>query len=319
VATKINAGGTEKRGDLWFVDPYQVQVSEELRGRRRPPADDAIIEMACSLLEHGQLQPVLTRRDGQGRLVLTLGFTRTAAARLIRDGFTDPDGTERRDERFMLKAAVSDCSDQQAFTRNVIENARRNATSDMDDAHNQERLRGYGMTDVEIGRLYGARDGARVSRIRKLLRLNDDAQLLVHQGQLSVDAALTMLDMPEPARKAAVEKAKSGEKVTGADVKRQVREHHLRDEPSDGATPEPMAPSGKAPKTPLSIREIRKFFEDLAVATDSVDDPAWIPAVQRFAKDFGAFLAGTKSEKAARKAISRMLATTPETGPAEAE
>ena len=73
-----------------------------------------------------------------------------------------------------------------------------------------------------------------------------------------------------------------------------------------------MAPSGKAPKTPLSIREVREFFETLSTATGSVEDPTWIPAVQRFAKDFGSFLAGTKSAKAACKAIGRLLAATQE-------
>lgn len=313
MATRIDAGQNVRRGDLFFIDPYEITVSEDLRGRHLPPTEDQIIEMACSLLEHGQLQPVNARRDGKSRLILTLGFTRTAAARLIRDGFTDQDGNERKDPEFALQVKVSDCSDQQAFTRNVIENARRNNTTPMDDAHNQDRLRGYWMADSEIGKLYGERNGTRVSRLAKLLRLNEEAQLLVHQGALSVDAALAVLDLPDKEQKAAVAKAASGEKVTGADVKRQVREHHLRDqheaESTDG--PAPKA-TGKSPKLPLTIKEVRAFFEELATAEDSMEDPAWIPGVQQFAKDVGAWLAGKKSDKAMRKALGKLLAGTPE-------
>lgn len=317
MATRINAGENVRRGDLFFIDPYEIIVSEELRGRHLPPTEDQIIEMACSLLEHGQLQPVNARRVKDQRLSLTAGFTRTAAARMIREGFTDPDGNERKDEAFVLQVKIKDCNDREAFTANVIENARRNATSPMDDAHNQNKLRDYGMTDTEIGKLYGERNSARVSRLAKLLRLNDEAQLLVHQGALSVDAALAVLDLPDEEQKKAVAKASSGEKVTGAEVKRQVREHHLRDqheaEPTgDGKEPQAMVPSGKTPKLPLSIKEVRSFFETLATADDSVEEAVWIHAVQKFAKDVQSWLAGKKSDKAMCKAIGKLLAGTPE-------
>ena len=328
MATRINAGENVRRGDLFFINPYEIIVSEELRGRHLPPTEDQIIEMACSLLDHGQLQPVNARRVKDQRLSLTAGFTRTAAARMIRDGFIDPDGNERKDEAFVLQVKIKDCNDREAFTANVIENARRNATSAMDDAHNQNKLRDYGMTDTEIGRLYGERSGARVSRLAKLLRLNDEAQLLVHQGALSVDAALVVLDLPDAEQKKVVEKAAAGEKVTGADVKRQVREHHLRDQheaestdgdedgdsSSDGGSkkPQAMAPSGKTPKLPLSIKEVRQFFETLSTSDDSVEEAVWIPAVQKFAKDVQSWLAGKKSDKAMCRAIGKLLAGTPE-------
>jgi len=139
----------------------------------------------------------------------------------------------------------------------------------------------------------------------------------VHTGKLSSDAALAALDLPDEDRKAAVEKAAAGEKVTGADVKRQVLEHHLRDqhdaEPTDdGKEPQAMAPSGKSPKLPLSIKEVRSFFETLTTADDSVEEAAWIPAVQKFAKDVGSWLAGKKSDKSMCKAIGKLLAGTPE-------
>ena len=42
MALKINAGET-KRGDFFFVDPFQVIVKEDLRGRHKPITPEAIM------------------------------------------------------------------------------------------------------------------------------------------------------------------------------------------------------------------------------------------------------------------------------------
>jgi ParB-like chromosome segregation protein Spo0J len=319
MSMKVNAGKV-RRSDLLWVDPFQVEVHEELRGRAKAPSDDQIVEMACSLLDHTQLQPVVVRRGPENRLILTLGFTRTAAARLIRDGFKDADGKMRQDKSFALQVRVTEGNDQDAFVANVIENARRNATTPVDDAHNQDRLRTrYGMTDVEIAHLYGE-SATRVSRIKSLLRLDNSQQDLVHTGAVAVDAAIASLDLPDEERTALFTEAAKGQRVTGARVRRQVRDKHLRDEPDDAPpTGEPMEPSEKATKVPRTIKEVREFFEALSTATDSVSDPRWIKSVQKFAKSIQQWLAGTRSDKAACKAIDRLLASTPEPEPDEPE
>src|SRR4051812_22350646 len=108
MAVKINTGDSEyTRQDYFFVDPFEVIVKEELRGRRKPPTEEAIIDMATSMNDHGQQQPVQVRKADNNRIMLNLGFTRTAAARLIRTGFVceDEDGGVReiKDEEFKLK------------------------------------------------------------------------------------------------------------------------------------------------------------------------------------------------------------------------
>jgi hypothetical protein len=80
-----------------------------------------------------------------------------------------------------------------------------------------------------------------------------------------------------------------------------------------------MEPSEKATKVPRTIKEVREFFEALSTATDSVSDPRWIKSVQKFAKSIQQWLAGTRSDKAACKAIDRLLASTPEPEPDEPE
>lgn len=232
MATKVNAGDV-KRGDLLFVDPFEIKVVEELRGRHKPPTEEAVIKMAMSILEHGQLEPVECRKIENHRLQLTLGFTRTAAVRLIRTGFTDLDGVERpADKEFRLKAVITDTNDDKAFIRNVVENAHRNATTAMDDAFNQDRLRTkYGMNDAEIARLYQYKGQGMVTRLKKLLSLDTRFQDMVHDGTLSINGALELLDLPADQRDSALQAATDQDsgKVNATDLRAQVRDRILAD------------------------------------------------------------------------------------------
>lgn len=317
MALRISAGDDVKRGDVFFIDPAQVIVKNELRGRSRPPAPDAIIRRAINMLEVGQLQPVEARRVEQNHLMLNLGFTRTAAARLIREGF-DHEGVHYGDPQFMLQVRVVDCNDEQAFIRNVVENAQRDQTSPIDDAMNQQRLREYGKNDVEIAKLYGygsngKPSSSKVSRLRKLLQLSKEQQEMVHEGTLSVQAALDLLELPTEKRDEAIKAAKEasvteghGKEISGSQVRAVVRDHILHD---DNKAPTPATPGDTAedPKgaKPRTMREIRKFLETTMRGEDAD------PAVARFCQDTLRWLNGKTTDKAMSNAIGRLLDAKP--------
>ena len=302
MAATINAGEV-RRGDLWFVDPFQIIVKEELRGRHTPPTEDAIIDMAVSMMDNGQQQPVQCRRLPDKRLQLSLGFTRTAAARLIRHGFTDPDGVERKDEEFMLQVKITDANDQQAFVNNVIENAHRNQTSPIDDAHNQHKLREtYGYTDAQITKLYRYRDENKVGRLRRLLSLPKEVQQMVHGDTMPVKAALELLDLPDDKRDEAIKAAtnESGQ-VVAAKVTRQVRENILSDQ-EDQSHAGGNGPADDTPKPrykPLVLAEVRKFYEVLAESGD--------PALVEHAKIMLLWIRGQRSNKYATNHLTALV------------
>lgn len=250
MATKVNAGDV-KRGDLLFVDPFQVQVKEELRGRHKPPTEEAVIKMAMSIQEFGQEVPVECRKIADHKLQLTLGFTRTAAIRLIRTGFTDLEGVVHpADPNFRLKVVITDTNDDAAFIRNIVENAHRNQTSAMDDAFNQQRLRDkYAKTDAEIARLYQYKGQGMVTRLKKLLGLDSRFQDMVHEGTLSINGAIELLDLPPEDRDAALKAATNEEsgKVNATDLRAQVRDRILADQDAaDGDGSVIMPPDGTA-------------------------------------------------------------------------
>lgn len=304
MAVKINAGEV-KRGDVFFIDPFQVIQEESNRGRHRAPEPDSIRKLAVNLLEIGQLQPVEARRIEDNKLQLTLGFTRTAAARLIREGF-EYDGESYHDPDFKLKVSVVDCNEQMAFIRNVVENAHRDQTSPIDDAFNQQRLRDqYGMSDVEIARIYGycsngETSSSKVCRLRKLLRLNSEQQDLVHSGKLSVQAALDLLDLPEDKRDEVVESVQPKEngKISGSTVREAVRAKLLDDDAQDAAETAPVVTKSK----PRTISEIRRFLNEIIQDDDMEAD------VVTFCEAMLAWVNGTRTNESMLYVIQQLTA-----------
>lgn len=305
-----------KRSDEFGVNPFDITVSEELRGRSKPPTEEQIIARAESMLEHSQLQPCQVRRiDSAGNLSLILGFTRMAAARIIRTGFVGTDGEFKQDPEFNLTVKVVDCNDQKSFLRNIVENAQRNPTSPIDDAVNQQKLRDrYQLSDTDIMKLYGERNTNRIGKLRKLLLLEEPIQDMVHEGTLAVDPAIALLDLPPGERLAAVNAATSTNgngkaKVDGSAIKAQVREHHLND---DGQRPEGVGTATEEEDTgkkyvPLSMRELRKY---LAAVSDN-EDERYDEAECRFAKDMLAFMAGKRKAQGMDNALRRLLEAKP--------
>jgi ParB-like chromosome segregation protein Spo0J len=312
MAIKINAGEV-KRSDLYSVDPFQIVVKEELRGRWSPPTEQMIVDMALSMMENGQRQPVEVRKIAEDKLLLVLGFTRTAAARLIRTGFTHEE-VFHQDEQFKLKCSLTDANDQKAFINNIVENAHRNNTSPIDDAMNHHKLRdSYGFSDTDIAKLYQQGSNpdktvnvSKVGRLRRLLALPEEAKLLIHTGKLAVQAALDILDIEdEEVRNNMLQQVYTdcgaGESVSGATIRSKIRDVILNDDSkTDAEKAESATAAGKKAIKPRSMKEIRTFFGELQ--ENHVDE-----AVKEFSKQLLAWVDGKKSDKVMGKAVEAFL------------
>ena len=137
MARKINAGDDMKRSDILLVDPFQIEVKEELRGRHKPVTEQDIIDMAISMATYKQRQPVECRVIEGNRLRLNLGFTRTNAARLLREGF-EHDGVRYHVPDFLLKVMVVDCNDQEAW-EHILNDNNKPQTAEDDSAEAESR------------------------------------------------------------------------------------------------------------------------------------------------------------------------------------
>ncbi len=295
MATQVKDG---RRCDLFAMAPEAIVVVEDLRGRWTPPTEAAIIGMAESLLEHGQQQPVVGRKVGD-KVQLVSGFTRIAAARLIRSGFVDSNGTHVCDPDFQIKVVLRALNDEGSFVANIVENRERNATSPIDDAHNQDKLRDrYSKTDAEISRLYRC-DGSTVARLKRLLLSPAKVQDQVHLGLMTVQAALDLQELPPEKREQAVAEAtKPNGKVNAGKIREQVREHHLADhaEQPEAAESEQAEPKA-TPKLPRTVKQVREFFEQALAEEGASDDTKAICKVAI------GFINGTRTAASLAKAL----------------
>jgi ParB-like chromosome segregation protein Spo0J len=339
-----------RRSDMFHVDPTRILVREDLRGRRYPPSEEAIIRRAVSFYRYGQLQPCVVRLISHAGAtnvpLLSAGFTRTAAARLLREGFVVPDDFEEEAlaeaaesqvppvkagdfiqvAEFMLQIRHTKCNEKEALIHNIVENNERDATSDIDDAHNQERLRrDHGFSNAEIARLYnyGAGGQNKVSRLSRLLELPDPIQLRVHLGEIPTQAALELLESGRPQEQwedLLAESTSTTGKVVAAKLRDTVRDHQLADFedanqaaeaaasgtcPVTGTKPEP-------PKTkPRSMANVKKLVDSVINGEWDNVDPATV-ALMRKVKQY---LAGRLRDETLLKAFGDHL----ESEPAEEE
>lgn len=275
MSMKLDAGEV-KRQDMFLIDPAHIVVDHSLNGRKNQHDEKSIAELAESIAKFGQKQPVTVRRIEGNKVQLSFGYRRYEAVALY--------NSQHPDAPLKLKAIVTDANDKDSFIGNVVENIDRKTTNAVDDAHNQRRLREeYGYTEAEIASLYHVSQ-AWVCQVRKLLTLSDELQTKVIEGNLPVAAAMELagLTVDEQATAVAAAITPTGE-ISAAEVKKVVREKK----------------AAKGEKCGRSLREVRKFYEELNLP--GVDDK-----IREFAKSGLAFLNGTKTEQQMENAIKKL-------------
>ncbi len=217
MSMKLNAGDVG-RSDEFLIAPKEILVDDTLNGRWQPHAEDAIEQMANSFESEGQLQAIQVRRVHDNKVQLVLGYRRFNAARLYNE--------RHPDQPMKLKCKVVIVNDEEAFRRNIVENRERAECSPVDDAHNQRRLReGFGWTDTKIAEFYHV-SPPYVGVLKKLLTLPSDVQKMVHERQLSVQAATGLADLPADEQKQILVAGQT-EGLTSQNVVKKVRDKKI--------------------------------------------------------------------------------------------
>lgn len=206
-----------KSTSYYSVPIELVIINDELNGRIEPITDADIDRMVNSILEVGQLQPCVVRKDGDF-YNLAFGFTRAKAVKRINE-------RKLTEEPLLLKCISARMTDEEALRRNIAENTHRNATTCIDDAHNQQALRDQGMNNTEIAKFYGI-SNSKVTEYAKLLDLSEKHQMLVHRGKLAKSAAILLLTSACPPERydEVLKEAKDGQVYSTNKVRAQLRE-----------------------------------------------------------------------------------------------
>lgn len=198
----------KRSGEEWNPLPEEVTIPSELNGRHDLPD---IEELIHSIVTHGQIQPVLFRREG-GNMVLVSGFSRLRAIAEINKRGLKP-------MPMRLRGVVTLMTEHQAFLATIEENRVRNATTPMDDAHNIQRLlHNYSMTEEEVAATYRASTAWVRDRLQ-LLELTSEAAEAVHTGRVKPSAAKAIAKLSKELQRKVV--AKEG-RITAKDVQAEV-------------------------------------------------------------------------------------------------
>ena len=212
-------------------NPYQTRANID---------DQALNELAASILVNGIVQPIVVR-PMNGRYQLIAGERRWRASQKI--------------GREFVPAVIKQVSNEQAMEMTIVENLQREGLNPMEEARAFDRLsREFNLTQEQMSQKTG-KDRASIANLLRLLRLPEAIQQAIEKGELTAGHAkvLLMLDSPEAILAAA-------QKIRAASLSvRQTEEliHRLL-APHDGAAEEPKAKRAVDPNVRAAEEELQR-------------------------------------------------------------
>jgi len=167
--------------------PREIPVREIDRNpyQTRSRVDEGqLAELAQSIAATGVVQPIVVRPLQNGRFQLIAGERRWLASQKA--------GKET------VPAIVRQVSDEQAMEMTIVENLQRTDLNPMEQARAFERLgREFRLTQEQMAQRTG-KDRASVANFLRLLRLPQEVQDKVENGQLSFGHARALLALEDP-------------------------------------------------------------------------------------------------------------------------
>lgn len=212
-ATEFNVA----RGDaLYRVWPEDIEVIAELNGRHE---NTDIEELAADIDKNGQDNPILIRKNDDGRPVLVAGHRRYRAVCLLNE--RDPKNPRALICRYKI------LSDMEAFQATVRENRFRHDVSPVDDATNIKILRDrFSLAVEDIAKIYFPEAKTEkpladaihwVEQRIALIELAPEAAQAVRDGRIkAITAAVELSKLSKNQQRKKVEKTGA---ITFADIK----------------------------------------------------------------------------------------------------
>lgn len=181
--------------------------------------ENAITELATSIVEHGLLQPILVRPDKtrDGMFEIIAGERRWRAS--------------QKAQLHEVPIIIRDLDDNEAFQIALVENLQRRDLSSIEEARGYHRLMDeFGHSHEEIAKVVG-KSRSHVANTVRLLDLPDAMHAMLDEGDISMGHARALLKADDPMAMA-LEVIKQGLSVRGTEklvAEDQGREIHHRD------------------------------------------------------------------------------------------
>jgi ParB family chromosome partitioning protein len=183
-----------------------IEALERSAAQPRKRFDEkSLDELAASIREHGVVEPILVRREGQRYRILA-GERRWRAAQ--RAGLRE------------IPALIREASDREAFELALVENLQRADLNAIEEAEAFEVLvREHGLTQEAVAGRVG-KDRSTVANALRLLKLPADVRDQVRGGELEMGHARALLGLEhaEAIRRAAQRVAREGLSVRATEA-----------------------------------------------------------------------------------------------------
>jgi ParB family chromosome partitioning protein len=147
--------------------------------------EQAIIDLAESIKEHGIVQPLLVTRLPSGGYELIAGERRLRAA--IHAKLT------------VVPVVIRESTPQEMLEIAIIENIQRADLNPMEEALAYQALKDeFNLSDEAIAKRMGKTSRVQITNTRRLLRLIDSAQIALRAGQISAGHGRALLKVDDP-------------------------------------------------------------------------------------------------------------------------
>ncbi len=148
---------------------------------RKTFREDELAELADSIRQHGVLQPILVRKQGDGYEIVA-GERRYQAAKAA--GLTE------------VPAVIREISDDDVLKLALIENLQRSDLTPLEEARGYRQLIDEkGLTQEELARIL-SKSRSTITNTLRLLDLPDEVQELVEDGRITAGHARAILAVP---------------------------------------------------------------------------------------------------------------------------
>ncbi|HEU5090678.1 MAG TPA: ParB/RepB/Spo0J family partition protein, partial [Roseiflexaceae bacterium] len=172
------SAGSEPTASLREVPIEQIHPNP--RQPRTEFEEQALLDLASSIKEHGVIQPLVVSQTSPGRYELIAGERRWRAARQA--GLAQ------------VPILVREAAPQQILELALIENVQRADLNALEEARAYQTLADeFGLSDNEIARRLGKTSREAIANTRRLLQLVPEAQAAVLRGTITAGHGRALL------------------------------------------------------------------------------------------------------------------------------
>ena len=166
----------------------EIDIDKVMSNKAQPRKffdDNKIVELAESIKEHGVIQPIIVKKNGDNWMIIA-GERRWRASRVA--------GLKK------IPAIVKDYSERELMEVSLIENIQREDLNPIEEAEAYEKLIGeYNFTQEDLGKSVG-KDRSTITNSLRLLKSSEEVKEKLITGELSTGHARAILGLQDKSK-----------------------------------------------------------------------------------------------------------------------